>query len=148
MARAGTILHELSGFGTIINLRSTQLALAVGRFAERSAPAEHGPPEERFGSLALAPRRSEAAGRDQFGLVNLVAGADSAVDSYQDELARFGGSGDAASEYAGRSGFDRAFSPDDPTWGYFPPHDVLAAQSRGMSSCWNQNCSRMHNGTY
>jgi len=148
MAHAGTIFHVLSGFGTSIDLRNTQRALAIERFAERFAAAEHGPPEERPSSLALMPRRGAAAGRDQSGLVNQVAGADSAVESYHDEHARFGGPGSAETDYAGRSGFDSASLPGDSAWGYFPPHDALAAQSRGISSCWNPNCSRMHNGTY
>ena len=146
MAHAGTIFHELSGFGTSFNIRNTQRTHAIERFAECSAAAEHGPPEERPDSLALAPRRS-TAGRDQFGLVLQEAGADSAFYSYHYEHARFGGSGGAETDNAGRSGFGDAFFPDDSTWGYFPPHEVLASQSRGMSSCWNPSFSRMHNGT-
>ena len=91
MAHADTTPHELSDFGTRIDLRNTQRAIAIGRFAKRSAAAEPGPREERPGSLALAPRRSEAAGRGQFGLVYQVEVADSKADSYKAELAQLGG---------------------------------------------------------
>ena len=86
--------------------------------------------------------------RDQFGLVYQVAETDSTVGSYHGELARFGDSGDAETNCMGHSGFDSAFSLDDSTRGYFPPNDVLAARSQGISSCWNPNCNRMYNGAY
>ena len=44
MAHKGTILYELGCFGTSTDLRNTQRALAVERFAERSVTTELGPP--------------------------------------------------------------------------------------------------------
>ena len=85
MAHAGTTLHELGGFGTSIDLRNTQRALALGRFSERSAATGKGPPGEGPGPLVLLPREGAAASRNQFGLVNQVAGTSSSVDSYHDE---------------------------------------------------------------
>ena len=96
----------------------------------------------------LVPRQSEAARRGQFGLIYQVAGTDSTVDSNHGGLARLGGSDDAETDYVGHSGFGSAFSLDDSAWGYFPPSNVHAARSRGMSNCWNPNCNRVHNGTY
>ena len=129
MAHADAVIHELSGFGASTDLRNTQRALALERFSERSAAAGQGPPEQGPSSLALVPRRGAAASRDQFGLVSQVAGSDSSADSHCDERAQSG------TDFAGLSGFDNASFPDDPTWGYFPSHDVLATQGRGLSSC-------------
>ena len=94
------------------------------------------------------PSQGAAAYRDQFGLVNQVAGGDSPADSYHDERAQSGGPGGPFADCAGPTGFDGASFPRDPTWGYFPPCDALAAQSRGLFSCWNPRGSHMHNGTY
>ena len=135
MTHADTIPHKLSGFDTSTDLRNAQRALAIKRYAERAGAAEPGPPEERPGSLALAPRQIGAARRGQFGLVYQVAGANSTVDSYHDELARFGGSGDAEIGNTGHSGFDSASSLDDSAWGYFPTNNVLAKLGQGMSHC-------------
>ena len=137
MAYAGTIPHELSISGTGIDLRNTQRPLAIERYAERyaerSAAAKPGSSEESPGSLALAPRRSETARRGQFGLVYQVEGGESTVDSYHDELTRFGGSGDAETDFMDHLGFCGASPLGDSAWGYFPLNDVLAARSRGMS---------------
>ena len=59
LSYADTTHHELSGYGTGIDLRNTQRALAI------APQTEPGQPEERLGSLAFAPRRSEAARRGQ-----------------------------------------------------------------------------------
>ena len=102
--------------------------------------------------LALVPRQSGRAKRGKFGLVYQVAGADSAVDSYHDELAQLDGFDDTGPDYIGHSGyalsFDGAYTPDESAWSYFPPTNVLAARSQGMSSCWNPICGRVHTGSY
>ena len=140
MAHAGAIPHELSSFGTSIDLRNTQRALALERLSEHFAMAVQGPPEGSAGSSALVPRRSAPAPRDQFGLVHQAAGAGSLTDSYHDERAQLYG------DCAGLSSSEHTTFFDDPTWGYSPSCDVLAAQGRGLSGYWNSSCSRVQPG--
>ena len=64
MAHADAIPHEPSSFGTNIDLRSTQRALALERLSEHLVEAGQGPPEGGAGSSALVPRRGAPAPRD------------------------------------------------------------------------------------
>ena len=79
------------------------------------------------------PRHSGTARHGQFGLAYQVAGADSAVGFYHDELTQLNGFGDTETDYMGHSGyalsFDGAYTSDDSAWGYFPPTNALAARS-------------------
>ena len=86
------------------------------------------------------PRRGAAASRNQFGLVNQVAGSGSPADSYRGESALSGAG------YTGPSDFDGPFS-HDPAKGLFPSYDAPATQGRGLSACSTPARSRMHNGT-
>ena len=98
------------------------------------------------------PCQSGTARRGQFGLVYQVAGAESSVDYYHDELAQLGSFDDTGTDYMDHSGnapsFDGDCTPGDSEWGYFPPTHVLAARSKGMSNCWGPNCGRVHMATY
>ena len=81
--------RELSTSGTGVGFRSTLGAFARERFAELVMVAGPGPAgaPHGSGSQALVPRRGGTASDGQFGLFYRVAGADSPLDSYHDELA-------------------------------------------------------------
>ena len=90
-----------------------------------------------------------------------VAGAGASYDSYRDELVHADAWGQsdqlahkfmAGSDYMGQTGYAQASDDtcayDNYAWGYYPPSNVLAAKSQGMSSCWNPACDRVHTGIY
>ena len=102
----------------------------LGKTRRRRAPAPS----------PWCPVGGAAAPRDHFGLVNQVAGADSPAYFYYDGRAQL------RADYAGLSSIECASFLDDSTWGCFPLCDVLTTQGRGLFSCSNPSCNRMHSG--
>ena len=135
IAHADAILHKLIRFGTSIDLRSTQRALALERFSERPSAGTGGLREER-GSLALMPRQGSAAPRTRFGLglVNHVAGGGPPGSSGYDKRAPSGASGPGPPD-------DDGSCSGDCTDGGFTPCGVFTTKCHGKTPCWNPDCA-------